>query len=107
VLVTQRLSNDALYGELLRNEDALHAEGIQGVYRIGDCLEPRFIAECIFDGHRLAREIDSEDPARPLSFIREHRVLGAKDDDYDRILAGHDVVASSSSLHARSHRSMR
>lgn len=101
VLVTQRFSNSALHHELLRNENALGVDGIQGVYRIGDCLEPRFIAECIFDGHRLAREIDSADPARPLPFIREHRVLGARDEDYDRVLTGSDVVASSSIVPGR------
>jgi dimethylamine/trimethylamine dehydrogenase len=41
------------------------------VYRIGDCLAPRTIAEDIFDGHRLAREIDSADPATPLPYLRE------------------------------------
>ena len=39
------------------------AEGIEALYRIGDCVAPRIIAEAIFDGHRLAREIDSENPA--------------------------------------------
>jgi dimethylamine/trimethylamine dehydrogenase len=34
-------------------------------------VAPRLIAECVFDGHRLAREIDSPDPAMPLPFLRE------------------------------------
>jgi len=74
VLVTQRLSNEELYHELRSGEDALEAEGIEGVYRIGDCVAPRIIAEAIFDGHRLAREIDSENPAVPLPYKRE-RIL--------------------------------
>ncbi len=77
VLVTQRRSNEALF-RALKDEigtDALQAEGITGLYRIGDCEAPRLIADCVFSGHRLAREIDSDDPATPLPFIRERRVI--------------------------------
>jgi dimethylamine/trimethylamine dehydrogenase len=75
VLVTQRLSNEALYLELAADLDALHAEGIAALYRIGDCVAPRIIAEASFDGHRLAREIDCDDPATPLPYRRERIVL--------------------------------
>ena len=75
VLATQRISNEELYLELKADEDALRREGIEAVYRIGDCVAPRLIAEAIFDGHRLAREIDSEDPAVPLPYKRERLVL--------------------------------
>jgi len=75
VLVTQRLSNEALYLELAEEPDALRAEGIEALYRIGDCVAPRIIAEAAFDGHRLAREIDCEDPATPLPYTRERIVL--------------------------------
>jgi dimethylamine/trimethylamine dehydrogenase len=75
VLVTQRLSNESLYLELKRDEEALRAEGIEAVYRIGDCVAPRLISEAIFDGHRLAREIDSENPALPLPYRRERLML--------------------------------
>jgi dimethylamine/trimethylamine dehydrogenase len=75
ILVTQRLSNDLLYRELRAQQDKLLAAGVAGLFRIGDCVAPRFIADAIFDGHRLAREIDTEDPAHPLAFIRERRVL--------------------------------
>lgn len=71
VLVTQREPRDALYHELRADPARLAAEGIEAVYRIGDCLAPRTIAENIFDGHRLAREIDSPDPATPLPYLRE------------------------------------
>jgi dimethylamine/trimethylamine dehydrogenase len=77
VLVTQRHSDDALYRQLIANPERLEAEGIDGVYRVGDCLVPRLIKDSIFDGHRLAREIDSDDPAQPLPYLREHRVLSA------------------------------
>jgi dimethylamine/trimethylamine dehydrogenase len=75
VLVTQRLSDDSLYLELKTDGDALVDEGIEGLYRIGDCVAPRIIAEAIFDGHRLAREIDSENPTLPLPYRRERLVL--------------------------------
>ncbi len=69
VLVTQRLSDDALYHELVA------AEPDFPVYRIGDCVAPRIPAEAIFDGHRLGREIDAENPAVPLPYRRERLVL--------------------------------
>jgi dimethylamine/trimethylamine dehydrogenase len=86
VLVTCRLSNESLYRELEADPDALAREGIRGVYRIGDCVAPRLIADAVFDGHRLAREIDSADPATPLPHIREYRVLGRSDAEYDAVL---------------------
>ncbi len=77
VLVTARRSNEALYRELKDQVgfEALKAEGITNVFRIGDCVAPRLIADVVFDGHRLAREIDSPNPEDPLPFKRERRVL--------------------------------
>jgi len=75
VLVTQRLSNEELFLELKADEEALGSNGIEALYRIGDCVAPRLIADAVFDGHRLAREIDSEDPSVPLPFKRERLVL--------------------------------
>jgi dimethylamine/trimethylamine dehydrogenase len=75
VLVTQRLSEEGLYLELQEDEDALRAQGIEAVFRIGDCVAPRLIADAIFDGHRFGREIDAEDPAVPLPYKRERLVL--------------------------------
>jgi dimethylamine/trimethylamine dehydrogenase len=82
VLITQRVSVDTLYRELRLAGDGPRAAGITGVFRVGDCVVPRLIADAIFDGHRLAREIDSDDPAQPLPYIRENRVVGSTDDDY-------------------------
>jgi dimethylamine/trimethylamine dehydrogenase len=70
VLVTARASDDELYRELRQDPGPLEA-----VYAIGDCVAPRLIADCVFDGHRLAREIDSPDPRRPLPYARERRLL--------------------------------
>ena len=75
VLITQRLSDDALYQELAADPDALAAAGIDGLYLIGDCVAPRLIADAIFDGHRLAREIDSDDPSQPLPYLRERPLI--------------------------------
>jgi dimethylamine/trimethylamine dehydrogenase len=75
VLATQRLSNESLYLELVEEIDALRDEGIDALYRIGDCVAPRIVAEASYDGHRLAREIDSDDPATPLPYTRERIVL--------------------------------
>jgi dimethylamine/trimethylamine dehydrogenase len=71
VLVTQREPLDSLYREVSADSDRLVEEGIEAVHRIGDCVAPRLIAECVFDGHRLAREIDTDDPETPLPFARE------------------------------------
>ena len=77
VLVTQRVSDEALYLELRADREALAAAGIEGVYRIGDCVAPRLIADAIWDGHRLGREIDSPDPSYPLPHLRERPGLEA------------------------------
>ncbi|MCY4087160.1 MAG: hypothetical protein OXG37_09870 [Actinomycetia bacterium] len=98
VLVTQRVSNERLFRELQENEEVLRDQGVNGLYRIGDCVAPRLVADVIFGGRRLAREIDSENPAESLPFIREHRVLGARDEDYDAIVrnaGGNDRPRSS------------
>jgi dimethylamine/trimethylamine dehydrogenase len=71
VLVTSRRSDDKVFRDLVADRDALSGNGIRAVYAIGDCVAPRLIADCIYDGHRLAREIDSPDPRRPLPYARE------------------------------------
>jgi len=87
VLVTQRNPHDRLYRDLAADQDALAGAGIKALYRIGDCLAPRIAtAEAIFDGHRLAREIDTDDPTVALPFIRERRVIGYTDQDFERVL---------------------
>ena len=88
VLATQRRSTDQLYRGLLDGTESttLADSGIHGLYRIGDCLAPRMLAECIYDGHRLGREIDAANPSVALAYIRENRHLGAEDGDYDGFL---------------------
>src|SRR5262249_45455484 len=73
VLVTSRRSNDALYRELRERPG-----DVEAVYAIGDCVAPRQVADCGFDGHRLAREIDSADPVVPLPYLRERPTIIAR-----------------------------
>lgn len=82
VLVTQRYSDSALYHDLKAAPEKLEEAGITGLYRIGDCFAPNFLAEAVYSGHRLGREIDSADPARPLPYIRERRLLKLGEDAY-------------------------
>jgi dimethylamine/trimethylamine dehydrogenase len=88
VLVTQRLPRDGLYRQLMGPRSDRTKGDAPRVYRIGDCVAPRLIADCVFDGHRLAREIDTANPAVPLPFIRENRVLGPGDENHEARLAG-------------------
>jgi dimethylamine/trimethylamine dehydrogenase len=59
IVVSQRVSDDALYHELV-------AAGMGDVLRVGDCLAPRPLGFTVADGHRLAREIDGPTPGIPL-----------------------------------------
>ena len=68
--------------------------GITGLYQIGDCVLPSLIAEAVFSGHRLAREIDSPNPAVPLPYIRERRLLNGTSEDYQ--LQGPAITAAAS-----------
>ncbi len=82
VVVTQRNSECALHDELAARPADLEEAGIKGLFLIGDADVPGMIAQATFAGHRLAREIDSPDPAVPLPFIRERRLLDATEADY-------------------------
>jgi dimethylamine/trimethylamine dehydrogenase len=75
VLVTQLAPQDSLYTELAGDQPALAAAGISGLYRIGDAVAPRMISGAIFDGHRLAQEINQEGPAQPSPCQRERADL--------------------------------
>ena len=60
VTVTMRLPNDILYNALIKGPDKLKIAGIKSVRRIGDCYGPATIAAAIYEGHRYARELDTE-----------------------------------------------
>jgi dimethylamine/trimethylamine dehydrogenase len=74
VLVTMRLSNDALYHELMASPDRLDDANIASVVRIGDCLAPSTIAAAVYAGHRYAREIDAP-PGDGVAFKREFPII--------------------------------
>ena len=71
VLVTHQVPDDGLYRELTADPARLEAAGIEAVYLIGDAQSPRWISEAVFDGHRLAREIDRAHPAFPAPTLRD------------------------------------
>jgi hypothetical protein len=48
----------------------------------------------------LAREIDSDDPAVALPYIRESRMLGATDRDYDEIVGDQVPIRPRSEVRA-------
>lgn len=71
VLVTHQVPQDTLYRTLNEDREALQSAGIQALHLIGDAQSPRWISEAIFDGHRLAREIDGPDPSFPAPVLRD------------------------------------
>lgn len=81
-LVTHRYSDCAVYNDLLERPADRAAAGITQFHLIGDAYSPGMIAQAVFSGHRLAREIDSPNPDVPLPFIRERRLVDATEADY-------------------------
>ncbi len=76
VLATSRRSRTALFSALMARKSEWAQNGIATVVRAGDCMAPRYLADAVFDGHRVGREMESPDPERPLSIIRERRIWG-------------------------------
>jgi len=83
VLVGTRSSDNGIYQQLQERRGEWEANDISAVHSIGDSVRPHLIAEAIFSGHRLAREIDSPNPMKPLPFIRERRIIGSSEADYE------------------------
>ena len=77
VVATQRVSDSRLWEELSADPAALFDAGIAGLYRIGDAVAPRMTPEAVFDGHRLAMEIDSANPAAALPVDRREQLQDA------------------------------
>jgi dimethylamine/trimethylamine dehydrogenase len=78
VLVTGRLSNQALFSELKSRRSEWAEEEIDNIFHTGDCYAPRMIADAIFDGHRLAREFESDNPQYAQPWIRERQIWGSE-----------------------------
>jgi dimethylamine/trimethylamine dehydrogenase len=71
VMVTSRRPNNELCLALAANEAGLARAGIASLQAVGDCDVPSTIADAVYDGHRVARELDAP-PAEPdLPFRRE------------------------------------
>ena len=60
VPVTMRLPYDDLYTALMAKPEKIEAAGIRSLRRIGDCYGPATIAAAVYEGHRYARELDTE-----------------------------------------------
>jgi dimethylamine/trimethylamine dehydrogenase len=76
VVVTGRKSDNALYRGLKDRKAEWDANGIKGVYIIGDAWAPKLIADATFEGHRLAREIEEPNAQFPKPYRREVAVYG-------------------------------
>ncbi len=78
VPVTMRLPNDTLYRELMKDPDKLDSAGIKSVRRVGDCYGPATIAAAVYEGHRYARELDTDvDPdGVPFKTVKYDLELG-------------------------------
>ena len=59
VLVTSRLPREQLLLDLMAQQDAWLAAGIETVTAIGDALAPATIAHAVYAGHRYAQELDA------------------------------------------------
>jgi dimethylamine/trimethylamine dehydrogenase len=75
VAITMRLPNDHLYNDLMALGDAAQKAGIKSIRRIGDCHGPSLIASANYEGHRYARELDTEVDIDAVPFKREHHNL--------------------------------
>ncbi|WP_353475428.1 NAD(P)-binding protein [Salipiger sp. H15] len=71
VMVASRISDDALYHELMSREAEWADAGIRSVKLIGDAAAPGPIAWATYAGHRYARELDMPDIGDALPFRRE------------------------------------
>ncbi|QIG47403.1 FAD-dependent oxidoreductase [Nordella sp. HKS 07] len=76
ILCTAREAKTALHDDLIAFKPRWQESGLEVVARSGDCLAPRYLADAIFDGHRIAREFESVNPERPKAIIRERQIWG-------------------------------
>jgi dimethylamine/trimethylamine dehydrogenase len=76
ILCTSREAKTELYDGVMALKARWQDAGLETVVRSGDCLAPRYLADAIFDGHRIAREFESANPERPKAIIRERQIWG-------------------------------
>jgi dimethylamine/trimethylamine dehydrogenase len=70
-MVTSRAPDNYIYLAMTEYPDKLDAAGIKPVTAIGDCLCPPTIAAAVYDGHRVAREMDAPPQNPDMPFRRE------------------------------------
>ncbi|MEM9498508.1 MAG: NADH:flavin oxidoreductase, partial [Pseudomonadota bacterium] len=75
VPVTMRLPRDDLFHSLRAMPDACNAAGLTSVRRLGDCFGPATIAAAVYEGHRYAREFDTETDPDDVPFKTVSHVL--------------------------------
>ena len=78
ILVTARYSEDRLWRELKARNAEWQVNGVQAIFRVGDCKAPAQLNQAMWDAHRLAREFDGPHPAYPLPWIRERQLWGGE-----------------------------
>jgi dimethylamine/trimethylamine dehydrogenase len=77
VMVTSRQPNNQIYLALRENPEKLASAGIRSVSAIGDCNNPSTIATAIYEGHRVARELDAAPVDPDMPFRREQIALAS------------------------------
>ena len=77
VMVTSRQPDNQIYLTLRENPEKLASAGIRSVFAIGDCNNPSTIATAIYEGHRVARELDSAPVNPDMPFRREQIALAS------------------------------
>jgi dimethylamine/trimethylamine dehydrogenase len=74
VMVTSRRPDNELAVALSDDSVDLETSGISSITSIGDCLSPSTIAAAVYEGHRVAREMDAP-PDNPDMPFRRERIL--------------------------------
>ncbi|NDA14756.1 MAG: hypothetical protein EBZ14_05840, partial [Gammaproteobacteria bacterium] len=75
VMVTLRQPVSDLYFELAGHEEQ-HLETLPfRLTRVGDCMAPSTIAAAVYDGHRIARELDSPPHPDSVPYKRERPLI--------------------------------
>jgi dimethylamine/trimethylamine dehydrogenase len=77
VMVTSRQPDNQIYLTLRENPEKLASAGIRSVCAIGDCNNPSTIATAIYEGHRVARELDAAPVDPDMPFRREQIALAS------------------------------
>ena len=75
VMVTLRAPQNGLYFSLAGEAQEQLDDLPFGLMRIGDCMAPNTIAAAVYDGHRVAREMDNRPDPDSVPFKRERSII--------------------------------